>query len=182
MQTIAVYDGSFDPITYGHLHIIQQSLYLFDKIIIAVGINPAKKSMFNIEKRIEMIHASIQEEWKLVTSNWIHGIPDYSVESMGSNMLYDFARDRKASFLIRGIRNSIDFEYESQMQIVHHKRNLQENQNIQSVYIVPPPEKADISSSFVKGIVGYDGWESLVKNYAPPCVCSALKNLKERQA
>lgn len=147
----AVYAGSFDPITNGHLWMIEQSSNLFDKITVAIGINPNKKYTFNLDLRLEMLQRATQH------------IDNVQVTTFESQYLVDYAKSIDAQWLIRGLRSMDDFEYEKSMRYF----NQDLNPLIQTIFLMPPRDLVEVSSSFVKGLVGPTGWESAIKKYVP---------------
>lgn len=164
MNRIGMVAGSFDPITNGHEWLIRQALYLCDKVVVIVGNNPSKKYMFSGEERLNMIHRAIQ-------------IPDtnrFEVDYLHDELLINAAKQRGCNFLIRGIRNAADFEYEQQVQLINRKIQPE----IETLFVIPPRELTEVSSSTVKGLVGFKGWESIVSTYVHPAVLQALR---ERQ-
>ena len=138
MKKIAVFPGSFDPFTIGHQSILERSIPLFDKIIVAIGINNEKKSFFDIEKRINWI--------KKVFSNE----PKIEVETF-TELTVDYCKKVGANFILRGLRTSTDFEYERQ--IGQMNKHLQEE--IETIFLLTLPEHTFISSSVVREIVKY---------------------------
>lgn len=159
---IAVYAGTFDPITVGHLWVIKQSLLIFDKVVVAIGVNPKKTHLFTQDERLEMIQEAVK------------GLVGVEVLAFDNSFLVDYAALIGARFLIRGIRDTEDFIYERDM------RNFNEdlNKNIMTVFLIPPHKLSRISSSLVKGLTGPEGWEDeKVRKYLPPFV---FKKLKER--
>lgn len=155
----AVYAGSFDPITLGHLWIIQQAAPLFDELVVAVGVNPDKKASFTIDQRLDFIRESTV------------GVPRCVVASFANKYLVDYAVEVGASYIIRGIRNESDFTYERAMRHI----NSDLRPEVLTVFLMPPREIAELSSSMVKGMVGPAGWELIVQRSVPPCVFAALK-------
>lgn len=143
----AVFPGSFDPITNGHLDIIKRALPLFDEIIIAIGTNSEKKYMFSLEKRISWINETFKGEDKIVVKNY-------------ENMLtVDYCNKEEASFIIRGLRNPADFEFEKA--IAQTNRKL--NPDIETVFLLTSSGFSSISSSIVREVMIYDGdYTSLV--------------------
>ncbi len=139
-EKIALFAGSFDPITIGHQSIIERALPLFDKIIIGIGVNNNKKYTFPLEKRVEWIK-------KIFKNN-----PKISVETYNS-LTIDFAEKAGANFLLRGLRTSADFEFERQIGQV----NKSLYPNIESVYLLTLPEHTYISSTIVRELVKYKG-------------------------
>lgn len=140
MSKIALYPGSFDPITNGHLDIIKRSLSLFDKIIIAVNDNPLKDFLFTIEERVEMIKDVLDD------------VPNIEVENF-RGLLVHYAKKKGAHFIIRGLRAVSDFEYEFQMDLMNRKLNP----HIETVYLMTDQRYSYLSSSIVKEIAKLDG-------------------------
>ncbi|ACM93281.1 pantetheine-phosphate adenylyltransferase [Nautilia profundicola AmH] len=140
MYTKAIYPGTFDPVTNGHLDIIKRACKMFDKIIVAVADNKDKKTMFSLEKRVELM--------KKATSH----LPKIEVESFNS-LLVDFAREKECKIIIRGLRAVSDFEYELQMGYA----NKSLDSEIDTIYLMPNLENAFISSSVVRSILKYNG-------------------------
>ena len=153
---IAVYAGTFDPPTFGHTWMIRTAAQMFDKLIVAVGVNPSKKTMFSLEERIEMLRNCA----KKLSSNYNINI---TVDSFENKYLIDYADSVKAKYIIRGIRNSNDYEYEKAMRYING--DMHNGALITSVFLMPPREMAEISSSVVKGLIGPDYWPSTVQKY-----------------
>jgi pantetheine-phosphate adenylyltransferase len=147
----AVYAGSFDPLTKGHMDIIERGSKLFDELIIAIGINPDKKSMFTLDERVEMIYNS--------TKN----LKNLKIESFENKFLVKYAESIDANYILRGIRTQLDYEYERG--IKHINSDL--NKKIDTIFLMPPREISEVSSSLVKGLVGSEGWEDIIENYIP---------------
>lgn len=161
METRAVYAGSFDLLTVGHMWMIEQGVELFDHLVIAIGVNPAKTSMFSVDSRMDMIRQSI----------YLAGIPKEKTSIISfPGFLYRAAEEEKATHILRGVRNSEDFEYERVM------RNLNADfcPSITTVFLTPPRELSEISSSIVKGLMGPTDWPSLVKPMVPSYVFAKL--------
>ena len=137
---IAIYPGTFDPITNGHLDIIKRAYNMFDKIIVAVANNKSKKSMFDLDKRVEMV--------KLATQN----MPNIEVKPFNS-LLVDFAKKENSKIIIRGLRAVSDFEYELQMSYA----NQILDSKIDTIFLMPTLNNAFISSSIVRNILSYNG-------------------------
>jgi pantetheine-phosphate adenylyltransferase/8-oxo-dGTP diphosphatase len=149
-----VYAGSFDPITNGHVWVIERVIELFDEVVIAIGINPDKKYMFNINERLDML--------KEITNKYVK----VKIDTFENKYLIKYAQEIKTNYIIRGIRSQIDFEYEKQMCNV----NRGFNPCIETIFLIPPVNVVDISSSFVKGLVGPEGWERIIGLYVPKIV------------
>ena len=135
----AIYPGSFDPVTNGHLDIIQRGCKLFDEIIVAVLVNPEKKAFFTIEERCEMLSA--------VLKDIDHGDCVVSVESF-AGLMVQYASDRNANAIVRGIRAISDYEYELQMALMN--RRLQPA--LETVFMMPAEEYSYVSSRLVKEV------------------------------
>ena len=154
----AVYAGSFDPLTLGHLWMIEQGRRLFDELVVAIGINPDKKYLFTLDERLDIL--------RQVTG----GFANVRVASFENLFLVHYARQVEASFILRGIRNEQDYGYERGMRYV----NAEFDESIQTVFLVPPRDLVEVSSSFVKGLVGPRGWQDVVRKYVPEPVYRAF--------
>jgi pantetheine-phosphate adenylyltransferase len=135
----AIYPGSFDPVTNGHLDIIQRGCKLFDEIIVAVLVNPEKNAFFTIEERSEILSA--------VLKDIDHGDCVVSVESF-EGLMVQYAVERKANAIVRGIRAISDYEYELQMALMN--RRLQPR--LETVFMMPAEEYSYVSSRLVKEV------------------------------
>lgn len=136
-----VYAGTFDPITNGHMDIIRRALTVCDELVIAIGINPAKKPMFDEHERISLIAMALGEQLAAPKH------PKVSIKSF-QGLLIDFAKEQQASVLVRGIRSVSDFEYEINLANV----NKTLAPGIESIFLPTSPELAVVSSSMVKEI------------------------------
>jgi pantetheine-phosphate adenylyltransferase len=154
----AVYAGSFDPLTNGHLWMIDQGRRLFDELVVAIGVNPDKRYTFTIDERLSVLRE--------VTG----GMPNVRVASYENQFLVRYARERDATHILRGIRNEQDYGYERGMRYV----NAELDDAVTTVFLVPPRALCEISSSFVKGLVGPAGWQEVVKRYVPEPVYRQL--------
>ncbi|HMA96643.1 MAG TPA: pantetheine-phosphate adenylyltransferase [Polyangiaceae bacterium] len=148
-QRLAVYAGSFDPPTVGHLWMVRQGANLFDRLHVALGVNPDKRALFTVDERLEMLREITRD------------MPNVSVHSFTNQFLVRYAESVGARFVLRGIRSAADFEYERSMRNINSDHAPQ----VTSVFLIPPRDIAEVSSSFVKGLVGPDGWEELVRHY-----------------
>ena len=152
---IAIYAGSFDPITRGHEDLVHRSLEFVDTLIVAVAINSSKQPMFSVEERVALIRAAVGTE------------PSIDVRSFGG-LLVDFAKDVGASLLIRGLRAVSDFEYEYQMALMN--RHL--SPRLETVFMVPSLDTTYISASLVREVARYGG---NVRDLVHPTVADALR-------
>ena len=159
----AVYAGSFDPITLGHLWMIEQGRVLFDELVVAIGINPDKRYLISLEDRLAMLRE--------VTA----GFANVKIASYENMFLVHYAEQVGAGFILRGIRNEQDYGYERGMRYV----NAELDARVRTVFLIPPRELVEVSSSFVKGLVGPNGWEEVLKKYVPPAV---YRRFTERSA
>ena len=150
-KRLGVYAGSFDPLTIGHLWMIQEGVNLFDRLIVAVGINPEKRYTFSLEERVSMLRESLKQYRNL------------SVTSFSNRYLIDYAQSIGATHILRGIRSESDYEYERTMRNI----NGDLNPGIVSVFLMPPRDIAEVSSSMVKGLVGPNGWQKVVRKFVP---------------
>ena len=139
---VAIYPGTFDPITKGHLDIIKRSSKFVDKLIIAVSENNKKKTLFKISERIKMIKEVIQDE----------GLPNIDVDSF-NELLMNYANKKKANVIIRGLRAISDFEYEFQMTGMNYKLNPK----IETVFLMASDNYQLISSKLIKEINSLKG-------------------------
>ncbi|WP_204102123.1 MULTISPECIES: pantetheine-phosphate adenylyltransferase [Spirulina sp. CCY15215] len=153
-DAIAIYPGSFDPITLGHLDIIERGSQLFTKVIVAVLCNPSKKPLFSIEERIEQIQTCTQHLDRVEVDNF-------------SGLSVDYAKQKKAKILLRGLRVLSDFEKELQM--AHTNKTLR--QDIETVFLTTSTEYSFLSSSVVKEIAQFGG---TIDHLVPPNVAREL--------
>ncbi len=147
---IAVFPGSFDPITLGHVDLIKRALPLFDKIIVAIGTNATKKYMFSLEQRSNWIKESLENSEKI------------EVESF-QGLTVDFCKKKEAKHIIRGIRNSMDLEFEKAIA----QANFKMNSEIETIFLLTAPEHSFISSSIVRDVMRNNGD---YRQFVPNCV------------
>ena len=140
MSLIAVYPGTFDPITNGHTDLVNRGVKIFDKVIIAVAQNPSKNTLFTVKERIEFIQEIFDENSQ---------VEIYSLDKL----LVDFANDHNATVILRGLRAVSDFEYE--VQLASMNRSMEPN--IESVFMSPAEEYGFLSSSIIKEIAKHGG-------------------------
>lgn len=150
----AVYAGSFDPITLGHLNIAIRGASLVDRLIIAVGENPKKKYLFSLEDRMRLIRESV------------HEVPNIEVASF-SGLLVDFCHSMDANIILRGLRAATDFDFEFQIGLA----NMDMAPDIETVFLLSEPKNIFISSSLVKEIAFHNGD---VQQYLPEPTWKAL--------
>ena len=158
MKRIAVVPGSFDPVTLGHLDVVERAAGLFDELHVLVVHNPGKTALLPIAQRVSLIEQSIVEG----------GLPDnIKVTSWSVGLLVDYCTDVGASVLVKGIRSQIDVAYETPMAIVN--RNLA---NVETVFLLPNPAHAHVSSSLVRQVAALGGD---IAPYVPPAVARYLQ-------
>lgn len=161
MKRIAIYAGSFDPPTNGHLWMIRQGAQLFDELVVVLAVNPDKKGFFSLDQRRTALESMLTE------------LPDnVKLATVPNGFLVDFARGAGARYLLRGIRNTVDFEYEKSMARMNNRMDA----GIHSVFLMPPSELEELSSSFVRGFVGLPGWERWVQVCVPPRVFRMIRD------
>ncbi len=158
MTRTAVYAGSFDPPTNGHIWMIQQGLEMFDHLIVAIGNNPSKRYSFTVEERLELLHLSTAESERLVIAHF------------DNRYLVDYAKKMGAKYILRGIRSPNDYEYERVMRHINSDMAPQ----ITTVFLMPPRDIAELSSNMIKGLIGPKGWEETVRRYVPEPVFRSL--------
>ena len=135
----AIFPGSFDPLTLGHVDIIERGVTVFDELIIAIGINADKKYMFSLEERKQFIEKTFKHEPKIKVVTY-------------QGLTVNFCREINANFILRGLRNPADFEFEKA--IAHTNRKLSE---IETVFLLTSSGKSYISSSIVRDVIRNDG-------------------------
>jgi pantetheine-phosphate adenylyltransferase len=154
---IAIYPGTFDPITNGHLDIIERASQLFDKVIVTVAVNSSKTPMFTTEERVALVRAAVRgARLKNVTAEAFSGL------------LVKFARKQRAVVLIRGLRAVSDFEYEFQMALMNRKLAP----GITTVFLMPHEKYTYLNSSIVREIARLNG---NFKDFVPPSVYTSMK-------
>ena len=154
----AVYAGSFDPPTNGHLWMIERGLELFDILIVAIGENRSKNYTFSVEERLVMLRASTEPCERLI------------IVHFDNRYLVDYAKTMEADYILRGIRSTHDYEYERVMRHI----NSDMAPEINTVFLMPPRDIAELSSNMVKGLTGPRGWEENVSRYVPTAVLEAM--------
>ncbi|MBI4640850.1 MAG: pantetheine-phosphate adenylyltransferase [Candidatus Tectomicrobia bacterium] len=155
MGKIAVYPGTFDPVTSGHVDLIRRGAAVFDKLIVAIGINPNKRTLFTLEERMELIRRVMSD------------LNNLEVDSFRS-LLVDYVRARQATVIIKGVRVISDLEYELQMANMNRKMAP----DVETVLMLPSEEYSFVSSSIVREIASFGG---SVKGLVPELVEMELK-------
>lgn len=155
MKKLAIYPGTFDPITFGHLDVIQRASELFDVVIVAVLENASKKPLFSKEERVEMIKQSIQ------------GMKNVEVDVF-DGLLVEYAKQKGAIAIIRGLRAVSDFEYEFQMALMNRKIS----NGITTVFLMPHEKYTYLNSSIVRELARL---KANVSDFVPPFVAEKLK-------
>ena len=162
MRTV-IYPGSFDPLTNGHLDVIQRASKLFDKVIVAIFENTTKGPLFTVEERRRLIEESTK------------GLGKIEIATFSNTLLVFYAKQRQAHVIVRGLRAIADFEYEFQMTLMN--RRLDED--IETVFLMPREEYTYVASRLIKEVAAYGG---NVEELVPPPVALALKEKFRRQA
>jgi len=155
MKRIAVYPGTFDPVTNGHMDLVERSLRMFDKVIVAIAANPKKTPLFSLPERIDMFRKALGRRSNVMIEGF-------------DCLLVDYMKEKKAVGLIRGLRAVSDFEYEMQMALMN--RRLDED--IETVFLMPSEEYSFITSTIVKEAASYGG---NVSSLVPKIVVQKLK-------
>jgi len=154
--TTAIYPGSFDPLTFGHVDIIERSTRLFDKVIVAILTNPQKAALFTVKERTELMHDILEPRFPNVEIDVFEGL------------LVDYAKQKKAQVIVRGIRAISDYEYEFQMALMNRRLAAE----IETVFMTPAEHYSYLSSRLVKEIAELGG---SVSGLVPELVEKRLK-------
>ena len=155
MKRRAIYPGTFDPVTYGHIDLIKRALKIVDEVIVAVAHNPAKGPLFSVEERVALLTRACR------------GMRGVMVESFDS-LVVDYARRKRAGVVIRGLRMLSDFEYEFQMALTNRKLSSR----VETIFLMPSESYAYLSARLIKeaAALGAD-----LSAFVPPVVARALK-------
>jgi len=155
----AVYAGSFDPLTNGHVWMINKGLEMFDHLYVAIGNNPSKKYTFSVDDRVSMLKQSLPSCERL------------SIAHFPNSYLVNYAREVNAQFILRGIRSPGDYEYERLMRHI----NGDMAPAITTTFLMPPRDMAEVSSSMIKSLIGPENWQDIVRRYVPGPVFEKLE-------
>ena len=153
---IAVCPGSFDPVTLGHLDIISRASRIFEKIIVAIPVNPLKTASFTVEERMEMLRTVCAHE----------GLQNVEIDAV-HGLLADYAKERGAMVIIKGLRALSDFEYEFQQALTNKKLNPQ----LETMFLSTEAENMFLSSSVVKQVAGFGGD---ISHFVPACLLETI--------
>jgi len=162
MNNHVLYPGTFDPVTNGHMDIIIRAAKMFDLVTVAVAYSPSKKTMFSLEERVSMLQESVKE---------LHNV---SVEGF-SGLLVGFAKQKKANLLIRGLRTTVDFEYEFGLTNMYRKLLP----DLESIFLTPAEEFAFLSSTIVREVAIHGGD---IDQFVPVAVAIKLKEKAEHSS
>lgn len=158
---IAIYPGSFDPVTLGHLDIIKRAAVMFDKLIVAVMHNQNKTPLFSIDERKNMLERTTQE------------LPNVEITSFGG-LLADYARQQQACAIVKGLRAVSDFEYEFQMALANRKLNA----NLDTIFLMTSAKYMYLSSSIVKDIAIHGG---CIAGFVPDALMEDIKRRTRKE-
>lgn len=160
---IGMVTGSFDPITNGHAWVIEAASQMVDKLWVVVAHNPTKHCMFGVNDRMEMVRE---------VCNGMARCHTIFVGSSSNEMITHVARRLNCDTIFRGLRNAEDFAYESQMLLV----NRRIDPSIQTVFLIPPRELTEVSSSMVKSLSKFSDWQTVASMYVHPFVLSKVED------
>lgn len=150
-----VYPGTFDPVTYGHIDVIERAIDLFDEVVVTVARNPSKSPMFTVAERLEMLRESLKDYDKIVIDSF-------------SGLIVDHAKEVDAIGIIRGLRAVSDFEYEFQMALMNRKLN----EDLRTIFLMPHEKFTYLNSTIVRNLAQFEGD---VSDFVPDCVVQKLK-------
>ena len=160
MKTQAVYPGTFDPVTYGHIDLIKRARHIFDEVVVAVAHNPGKSPLFTVEERVVLLKRATRSMRGVVVDHF-------------DSLVVDYVRRKGCRVMIRGLRMLSDFEYEFQMALTNRKLA----ENVETIFMMPSESYAYVSARLIKeaGAFGAD-----LSAFVPPFVASALRQKLRR--
>ncbi|TET67821.1 MAG: pantetheine-phosphate adenylyltransferase [Candidatus Zixiibacteriota bacterium] len=158
----ALYPGTFDPVTNGHLDLIERASLLFDRLVVAVADNPSKETLFTREERVSLLKASVK------------GLKNVEIKHF-SGLTVEYARKLKVTAIVRGLRVFSDFEYEFQMALMNRKLVPE----VETVFLVPSEQHTYVSSTLIKDIAGFG---SDISSFVPPPVVERLRDRFKKEA
>ena len=151
---IAIYPGTFDPVTNGHYDLIKRAASMFDQLVVGVAASPSKNTLFSLNERVNLLRETCQD------------LPNVSVDGF-SGLLVDFATQKNATILVRGLRTTMDFEYEFGLTTMYRRLKPE----LESLFLTPSEEYAFLSSTLVREVAIHGGD---VATFVPPCVHRAI--------
>jgi pantetheine-phosphate adenylyltransferase len=164
MKQLAVYAGSFDPPTFGHLDCIERASRLFSELVVLLAVHPTRRTLFTSEERLTLLR------------DVCAGFSNVRVEHF-DGLLADYAHVHGVSVLVRGVRGALDFDYEVQLAQANADLSAGRGHRLDTIFLPPNPARAFISASLVREVSSHGGD---VSRYAPPVVCEALDRLRSR--
>ncbi len=150
-----IYPGTFDPVTNGHIDVIERATELFDEVVVTVAKNPSKSPLFSVSERIEMLEVSLKD------------IPNVFVDSFGG-LVVDHAKEIGAVGIIRGLRAISDFEFEFQMALMNRRLN----DSLKTIFLMPNEKYTYLNSTIIRNLAQFDG---NIKDFVPPIVVEKLR-------
>lgn len=153
-----IYPGTFDPVTYGHIDVIERAIDLFDEVIVTVARNPSKSPLFKVSERLEMLHECLKGYEKVIIDSF-------------SGLIVDHAKEVGAVGIIRGLRAVSDFEYEFQMALMNRKLN----EDLRTIFLMPHEKFTYLNSTIVRNLAQFEGD---VSDFVPPVVVKKLLEKK----
>jgi len=153
-MNIAVFPGSFDPITLGHIDLVKRAIPLFDRIIVAVGVNSQKQTLFSLDKRLHWLHEVFKHEPKITIGHF-------------EGLTVKYCAEQNARFLVRGLRNASDFDYEKTIS----QLNTIIGEDLETIFLISQPEFSHISSTIVREIIKGKG---NVEKFVPDFIAQEL--------
>lgn len=156
-ERMGVFGGSFDPLTYGHLDLIQRSTKLFDQVVVLIAVNTSKKSLFTLDERKHLIETAVKD------------LPNVRIESMEDGLIAHYYKDLGAVSLIRGVRSAQDFDYEASLATL----NKSQYEELETIFLLANEKYRHLSSSLIKEIAHFEGD---ISKMVPPNVAQAMKD------